>query len=128
MKVLPRRTPLSGSVIWPVVHEERRALVADLAALHPAQWQTPSLCPGWSIQDVLAHLIDTAKTTRLSFVRDMMAARFDFDHANALGIAREHTEDPGAALAEFRTVQTRRTGPPPGWLKHSFMVRTSGAR
>jgi uncharacterized protein (TIGR03083 family) len=47
------------SDIWPVVHAERRALAADLADLSPEQWQTPSLCAGWSVHDVLAHMVAT---------------------------------------------------------------------
>ena len=46
--------------IWPVVHAERRALAADLAGLTPEQWATPSLCTGWSVHDVLAHMVATA--------------------------------------------------------------------
>ena len=57
--------------IWPVVHAERRALAADLAALTPEQWQTPSLCTGWSVHDVLAHMVATAKETPAGFFRRM---------------------------------------------------------
>ena len=106
------RTSQNGSIIWPVVQEERRALIQDLEGLPSAQWQTPSLCPGWTVQDVLAHLTDTAKTTKLSFVRGMVTAGFDFDRANASGIARERRAPSGAALTRFRAAQMRRTGPP----------------
>jgi uncharacterized protein (TIGR03083 family) len=101
-----------GSVIWPVVHDERRALVQDLEMLEPQQWQTPSMCPGWDLQDALAHLVDTAKTTRLGFVRSMVTAGFDFDRANAAGVARERAENPSHTLAELRTVLNRTTSPP----------------
>jgi uncharacterized protein (TIGR03083 family) len=36
---------------------QRRRLAATLAALEPKQWATPSRCAGWSVQDVLAHLV-----------------------------------------------------------------------
>ncbi|MHA7224373.1 maleylpyruvate isomerase family mycothiol-dependent enzyme [Arthrobacter sp. RHLT1-20] len=101
-----------GSVIWPVVHDERRALIRDLETLQPEQWQRPSPCPDWDVHDVVAHLVDTAKTTRLGFVRSMVAVGFDFDRDNAAGVARERADDPGRTLAEFRAVLTRTTGPP----------------
>ena len=101
-----------GSIIWPVVHDERRALIHDLETLEPQQWQTPSLCVGWDVHDVLAHLVDTAKTTRLGFVRRMFAAGFDFDRDNAAGVLRERAHDPRRTLAEFRAVSTRMSGPP----------------
>ena len=105
-------TSRTGSAIWPAVHEERRALILDLNNLSDAQWQTPSLCQGWDVHDVLAHLVDTAKVTRLGFVRRMIAARMDFDRDNAAGITRERADDPRDTLAEFRAVQARKTGPP----------------
>ena len=35
---------------------EREALVDTLAGLSDGQWQTPSLCAGWRVVDVAAHL------------------------------------------------------------------------
>ena len=35
---------------------DRAALLDIAAGLSPAQWQSPSGCPGWSVQDVLSHL------------------------------------------------------------------------
>lgn len=104
----------SPSTVWPVVHQERRALIHDLEPLEPAQWQTPSLCSGWDVHDVLAHVIDTAKTTRLSFIRRMIAARMDFDRDNAVGVQREKTGNPENTIAGLRAVLSRTSGPPAG--------------
>lgn len=105
-------TSRRGSTIWPVVHDERRALIHDLESLEGWQWQAPSQCADWDVHDVLAHLVDTAKTTRLGFVRRMIAAGFDFDRDNATGVTRERAHDPRRTLAEFRAVSTRTSGPP----------------
>lgn len=98
--------------IWPVVHAERRALARDLADLPAERWATPSLCPGWDVHDVLAHLVDDARTTRLGFLRRLAAARFDFDRCNAGGVARERRADPQDTLAAFRAVGGRTTSAP----------------
>jgi uncharacterized protein (TIGR03083 family) len=37
--------------------DERRDLIAVLEHLDDAQWITPSLCAGWSVRDVVAHLV-----------------------------------------------------------------------
>ncbi|PRZ05695.1 uncharacterized protein (TIGR03083 family) [Isoptericola sp. CG 20/1183] len=103
------------TTLWDAVHAERRELVRHLEALAPDQWQTPSLCPGWSVHDVLAHLIDSATTTRRGFLRKMVAARFDFDRMNAHGVARHRAADPWATLEAFRAVVDR-TDTPPGPL------------
>lgn len=101
-----------ASITWPVVRAERRALIEDLDNLTAEQWATPSLCPGWDVHDVLAHLVDTARTTKIGFMRTMIAAGFDFDKDNALGIERERRADPADTLLEFREVAWRSSGPP----------------
>ena len=98
--------------LWRLVHDERQALIADLEPLASTSWLSASTCPGWNVHAVLAHRVDTAKTTRLSFMRDMLAARFDFDRANAVGVAREKAQDPQETLAEFRAVRLRTSSPP----------------
>ncbi|MFD1504901.1 maleylpyruvate isomerase family mycothiol-dependent enzyme [Georgenia yuyongxinii] len=98
--------------IWHVVHAERTALIDDLRALTASQWSTPSLCPGWDVHDILAHLVDDAKTTRLGFVRDLLAAGFHFDRLNAQGVERERAEDPARTLERFETVCSRTTSAP----------------
>lgn len=98
--------------IWPVVHAERQALIRELEDLPVQQWATPSLCPGWDVHDVLAHLVDDARTTRLGFLRRLAVAGFDFDRCNARGVARERRADPRDTLAAFRVVAGRTTSAP----------------
>ncbi len=98
--------------LWPVVHAERAALARDLDGVSPAQWATPSLCAGWDVHDVLVHLLATALTTRLGFLRGLAAARFDFDAANAEEIRVVRRADPAETLAAFRAALTRTSGPP----------------
>lgn len=43
--------------MWAHIHAERRALAATLTDLTPEQWQADSLCAGWTVQDVAAHVI-----------------------------------------------------------------------
>ena len=102
----------SRPAVWQAVHAERRALISDLEPLSPEQWSRPSLCPGWDIHDVVAHLVDTAKTTRLGFLRRLIAARFAFDQANADGVTRERAAAPDVTLAEFRRVEEATKTPP----------------
>ncbi|WP_010540023.1 maleylpyruvate isomerase family mycothiol-dependent enzyme [Dietzia alimentaria] len=97
---------------WQIVHAERRLLVADLAALRDEQWEQPSLCPGWDVHDILAHLVDTARTGRVSFVRDLVAARMGFDLANENGVARRKRENPQDTLAAFADATTLTRTPP----------------
>ncbi|WP_431309353.1 maleylpyruvate isomerase family mycothiol-dependent enzyme [Gordonia sesuvii] len=95
-----------------MVHDERARLAADLGAVAPAAWSTPSLCPGWDVHDVVAHLIDSATTTRRRFVRRMIAARFDFDRDNDAGIRAQRRADPAATLDALRAVVSSTDSPP----------------
>ncbi|BDZ41482.1 hypothetical protein GCM10025865_07810 [Paraoerskovia sediminicola] len=102
----------TSAALWETVHAERRHLVADLAGLDEDEWATPSLCPGWDVHDVVAHLVDTARTGRLAFVREMLRARLDFDRANETGIARERREDPRETVAALQSVADLTRTPP----------------
>lgn len=103
---------LKSPEVWTMVHTERRALLEDLDNLTAAEWDIPSLCPGWSVHDVAAHLVDSAKTTRLGFVRRMVAARFDFDRDNQTGLRREKRTDPADTLAAMRAASELTCTPP----------------
>jgi uncharacterized protein (TIGR03083 family) len=37
--------------------EERADVAALLSTLSPEEWETPSLCAGWSVKDVVAHML-----------------------------------------------------------------------
>jgi uncharacterized protein (TIGR03083 family) len=98
--------------VWPVVHSERQALFHDLVGVPSDRWSTPSLCPGWDIHDVLAHLVDDAKATRLGFLTRFAAAGFDFDRCNAAGVTRERGGTPDVTLAAFRAAIDRTSSAP----------------
>jgi len=110
--------------IWPTIHAERQALADDLAGLTDAQWQTPSLCSRWTVHQVLAHMVGTAKMTPAKFVARFAAAGFNFDRFADKEIATQSAGGPAATLAEFRSVRNR-TSAPPGpratWLGEVFV-------
>ncbi|MFD7747428.1 maleylpyruvate isomerase family mycothiol-dependent enzyme [Streptomyces sp. NPDC059698] len=97
---------------WRMVHAERAALVADLARLEAGRWDTPSLCTGWTVHEVAAHLVDTALTTRLGFLAGLVRARFDFDLQNARGVERWRGASPEETLERLRRVVSRTSTPP----------------
>ncbi|MFI8004866.1 maleylpyruvate isomerase family mycothiol-dependent enzyme [Streptomyces sp. NPDC086010] len=98
--------------VWDLVHAERAALIEDLAGLDDDRWREHSLCEGWTVHDVAAHLVDTARTTRLGFVVALARARFDFDRQNALGVERERGDTPEETLRRLRRAAPRTSAPP----------------
>ena len=98
--------------LWSLVATERGALADDLADLTAAQWVSPSLCSGWTVRHVVAHLTAAASTGPGALFGQFAKARFNFDaYANA-GLARRLGADTEATLAGFRAVQGSRSSPP----------------
>ena len=98
--------------IWPVIQSERGALVTDLQGVADDQWSTPSLCTGWTVRDVLAHMTGTAKITPPSFATKMVASGFSFAKLQAKDISRERGSSPAETLTRFEAVVPSRKHPP----------------
>jgi uncharacterized protein (TIGR03083 family) len=98
--------------IWPVVHSERAALVADLTPLTQEQWSTSSLCSDWTVQDVVAHMSATAKITPASFFPKLAASGFSFGRMQAKDIEVENSGGTAGTLAGFESVVSSRKRPP----------------
>ena len=47
-------------------------LIELLNGLTPADWRKPTMCPQWTVKDIVAHLLD-GNLRRLSRVRDGQA-------------------------------------------------------
>ncbi|MDQ1647948.1 MAG: hypothetical protein QOG60_5 [Frankiaceae bacterium] len=110
--------------IWSTIATERAALADDLAGVDGAAWDTPSLCPGWTVRDVTAHMIATAEMTPPRFVAKMARNGFGFQRMVARDIAANRGDSPAAELKHLRAVRDRRTGPPgptPSWLGETIV-------
>ncbi len=99
--------------VWPLVHAERHALIADLSGLSAEQWRTPSLCAGWTVHDVAAHLVGNAGSISIpGLVVAMVRARFDFDRMNQADAAAELGDGPAYTLRRLREVADNTDAPP----------------
>lgn len=72
-------------------HAERRRLVAVLEGLSPEQWGSPSLCAGWRVREVVAHITMPFRLNPIRFLTGVVRARGNFD-AFADRAARAATE------------------------------------
>ena len=97
---------------WPIIHEERRALAADLEGLTDAQWATPSLCAEWTVRDVVGHMTATAKMTPAKFFAHLAGAGFRFNAMAARDAAAEAGSSGADALARFKSRLDATTHPP----------------
>ena len=52
----PSRALMDRDQIWQVIDAQRMNLAALLEQLPAGEWRQPSLCAGWTVRDVAAHL------------------------------------------------------------------------
>lgn len=64
------------------IADERRITADFLGTLNPEQWATPSLCRGWTVHDVAAHLLMPLVTSTWTVAAALLRHRMNFDRAN----------------------------------------------
>lgn len=98
--------------IWPTVQAERKALAADLGGLSGEQWNTGSLCDGWTVRDVLAHMTATAKISPATFFPKLVGSGFSLTRLQAKDIAAEKGAAPADTLRGFESIIMSKKRPP----------------
>jgi uncharacterized protein (TIGR03083 family) len=63
---------------WSLIHAHRAGLADTIEGLTPEQWQTPSLCAGWNVGAMAAHLLASAEQTPGHFMGGMLTSGFRF--------------------------------------------------
>ena len=77
--------------LMPQARAEREELRELLGGLTPEQWRAPSLCTGWSVRDVVAHVLSYDQLDPRQLVERFARGRLSVDRINAIGLA-ESTE------------------------------------
>jgi len=102
----------STTELWTMIHEQRQKVSDMLATLSDAEWETPSLCAGWRVRDVVAHMVETHLQTPGRFMGQFAASGFRFRSFADKGIARHASQSPAELLAQYRDTAPRTTAPP----------------
>jgi len=97
---------------WDVIVDERRALLDTFETLTPEQWAAQSLCSGWTVRQLLGHLVVIADPRLRHFVGPVLRARGSFDKANDRLACAEAERSVDELLARYRERHTDRIGPP----------------
>jgi uncharacterized protein (TIGR03083 family) len=110
--------------VWPVIHDERKALAADLRGRTGEEWATPSLCGQWTVRDVLAHMTSTASLTPPAFVAKLAASGFSFNKLQESGVAANRGSSAAQTLSNFEARVTsvkHPPGPADTWLGETIV-------
>ncbi|MCH7230942.1 maleylpyruvate isomerase family mycothiol-dependent enzyme [Glycomyces sp. L485] len=95
--------------LWQMIHEERASLASDLAGLGEKEWETPSLCAGLSVREVLAHLTAGASLGPARWMAGVIKCRFDFDEQVAMRLGEQLGRSCSETLDRFNLVATSTT-------------------
>jgi uncharacterized protein (TIGR03083 family) len=85
-----------------LAREERADVAEFLATLSPEQWEAPSLCAGWRVRDVVAHMISYDELDARHLLGRFAQGRFLPDRVNAVALAAYQKRSPDELLAILR--------------------------
>jgi uncharacterized protein (TIGR03083 family) len=97
--------------VWRHIDQQRSELADLMEDFTPEEWETPSLCTGWRVRDVAAHLT-LAQSTLVEVLPAALRARGSFNRMirdSAIRQARRPVEDYPVLLRAM--VGSRRTAP-----------------
>ncbi|MFE0460631.1 maleylpyruvate isomerase family mycothiol-dependent enzyme [Kitasatospora sp. NPDC058965] len=95
-------------------YAERERLGALLAELGPAQWNAPSLCEGWRVREVVAHITHPFRTGPLRLIAGLAMARFSINRYCDTAARRDGARMTDAELLAALRDNVRHPWQPPG--------------
>lgn len=94
--------------------EAERADLADfLATLAPSDWEAPSLCDGWRVRDVVAHIVTYEELDLAGVVKRVVEGRLSPSRINEIGVgqyASRSTDELVALVREHASPRGLTTG------------------
>ncbi len=98
---------------WTSIKNGREALGDYLAGLPAGDWNRPSLCAGWTVKDVAAHMLVVPTMSKGRVFRSFLGSGFNLDKMNAKFVKQMTAEMSAADIAtETRTSAGSHLMPP----------------
>lgn len=107
-------TPSTTTDISAAVAREYLELADVLGALAEPQWDTASLCAGWRIREVVAHMTMPVRYTTEQFMAELQSCEGDFTRLSNLVAARDAALPVGVLVGNLRDESLHRWVPPGG--------------
>ena len=93
---------------------ERRELAAILGGLPPESWDSPTLCAGWRVREVVAHISMPLRYRLPRFAFEMIRSRGNFNRMADRCARRDAAAPPGQLAAALRDNEENPWKPPGG--------------
>lgn len=108
--------------LQPAVAAQFSALAELLSNATDAEWNTESLCDGWRVLEVVAHMTMPARYLEDEFMAELDACGYDFTRLSNEIAARDALLPPARLVADLRSDLLHHWTPPgggfPGALNH----------
>jgi uncharacterized protein (TIGR03083 family) len=106
--------PATDTDVQELVAAECRALADLLSGLAPEAWDAPSLCAGWRVREVVAHLTMPARYTTARFIAELARARGSFHRMADRSARRDGALPADELIAALRGARLQAWKPPGG--------------
>jgi uncharacterized protein (TIGR03083 family) len=103
---------VSDGDTWAMIHAERSRVADMLEGLSAEQWSADSLCEGWNVQLVAAHMMNAGEQTTPKFLRGLVSNGLRF---NLMMDRQAHTSgtlSPKEIVERIRARTTTTNKPP----------------
>lgn len=101
---------MDSDTVWRHIDEQRVNLADMLAGLEPEQWSTPSLCAGWTVREVAAH-VTHSQLPKSALLFELLRSGFQFN-AMVYRAALRDNRSAGELVAALRGMPGSRKRPP----------------
>lgn len=103
---------MADDAVFTITATERRALADDLDRLTAEQWAIPSLCAGWDVRTVAAHLVAALNPAAGPFLVAVIRSGGRLHRANDALAHREAARSTTELVAALRHHADARSSPP----------------
>ena len=97
--------------LWTATHRARQHLADDLASISEEDWRRASLCQGWDVEHVVAHLTAAASVGPTAWLRSIVLAGFRPAVHNRRRLREHLGTTPQETLDNFRAVISSTVSP-----------------
>jgi uncharacterized protein (TIGR03083 family) len=104
---------MTTAALMPTISAERRAFAEVLEGLSDADWDAPSLCTGWRVREVVAHMTMPFRYPAPRFLAELVRSRGNFARM-ADRVARRDARAPISTLLDGWRTNVDHPWSPPG--------------
>jgi uncharacterized protein (TIGR03083 family) len=105
---------MNDTQVQPAVAAQLLSLAELLEGASDAQWDILSLCEGWRVREVIAHMTMAARYTEDQFMTELGKCDFDFGRLSNLIAARDAELPTDELVANLRSEVMQHWTPPVG--------------